>query len=187
MTRNRRLALTLSLVAFATPAVAMGPVVTVGGVVTLKESATSANGEVTFNHLTGPATRVGFEIGDRFNHELSFQFSLARGAGRTGGLTVPIEIMTLAGSYTFSIDFFTKQGLDALPGFTPSLGIGLAVGQARLNAGGQQATAPYLELHAGVGFKYTWKSGLGLRAEVVASTYGGFLAVQPSVGVSYRF
>ena len=165
----------------------MGPVVAVGAVVTLRESATSANGEVAFNHLAGPVTRVGFELGDRFNHELSFQLSLARGAGRSGGLTVPIEMMTLAGSYTFSVDFFTKDGLDALPGFTPSLGVGVAAGQARLNVGGQQATAPYLELHAVLGFKYTWKTGFGLRAEVVGSTYGGFLAVQPSVAVAYRF
>ena len=175
-------------VLIASSASAMGPIVTGGAVVTLRESASSTeSGTVGFNHLVGPVTRVGFELGDRFNHEISFQFSRATGQGAASGFVVPIEILTFAGRYTFSVDFFTKQGLDALPGFTPSLGVGLGIGAFHLDVGGEQRWGPYLEFHAALGFRYTLKNGLGFKLELVGSTYGGFFAVQPSLGVAYRF
>jgi len=175
---------------WALPAWAMGPVLTVGGGVTLRQSATDTSGTtVTFNNLAGPVARAGFELGDRWNHEIAFQWSLASGeGGEPGVLThIPVSIMTFSGRYTFTVDLFTKEGLEALPGFTPFVGGGLCVGAFQAQVQDITRWGPYLELHATVGARYTLKNGLGFRLEVVGSTYGGFFAVQPSLGVGYRF
>ena len=173
---------------FANSALAMGPVLAGGAVVTLRETASStSSGSAEFNHLVGPTTRIGFELGDRFNHEITFQFTRATGTSYGAGFSFPTEVMTFAGCYTFAVDFFTKQGLDALPGFTPTLGVGLAAGTFRVDVGGNQQWGPYLEFHAMAGARYTLSNGLGFRAELVVSTYGGFIGLQPSLGVSYRF
>lgn len=170
----------------ATQALAWGPVLMGGAVVTLRDSASSGGNTVGFGTLVGPTARVGIELGDRFNHELSFQFSRAAGTGSSGDFTVPIDILTLAGRYTFSVDFFKKEGIH---GFTPSLGVGLCIGTFRANTSVDPSLAkwgPFLELHAVLGFRYTLPMGLGFRVELVASTYGGFLALQPSAGVAWR-
>lgn len=167
----------------AAKALAWGPVVMGGAVVTLR----GGSAGTSFSTLVGPSARVGIELGDRFNHEISFQFSRAAGTGTTGDFTVPIDVMTLAGRYTFSVDFFKKEGLG---GFTPSLGVGLSLGAFRANTNADPTLAkwgPYLELHAVLGFRYTLKNGLGIKAELAASTYGGFIALQPSAGVAWRF
>jgi len=183
MKTTRQWAVLLALGASAA-AWGMGPVVGGGAVYTMVET---ANGTVTFSHLVGPSARVGFELGDRFNNEFSFQWSQASGTGTQSGLTLPIQVRTLAGRYTFTVDFLTKKGLAALPGFTPFLGVGLAAGTVHIQVDTVEKDAFYLEFHAVVGARYTFANGLGLRAEVALSTYGGFSALQPTLAVSYRF
>jgi hypothetical protein len=160
---------------------AMGPVVEAGANVTLAQSQTSGANTVTFNHLAGPVVRAGFEIGERFNHALVFEFSQSSGVGSMSGVSVPVGIQTFAGRYTFSVDFLKKEG------FTPSLGVGVGVGQFTVTAANQVGTGLYLAFHAVAGARYTFGNGLGVRLDVAVSTYGGFIGLQPTAGVSYRF
>ena len=51
----------------------------------------------------------------------------------------------------------------------------------------RQGNLFYFELHGVVGVRMNFRFGLSLRAEGVFSTYGGFLAFQPNLGVAYTW
>ncbi len=74
---------------------------------------------------------------------------------------MPIDITTLAGRYTFSVDFFTKAGL---AGFTPYLGVGLGIGAFRANTPRQtlrsRGGGRTLRFHAVAGVRYTFRQRL---------------------------
>lgn len=171
------------------PVFAMGPVLEGGANITLPQTTTSGSSTVVFSSLVGPVARAGFEIGERFNHALVFEFTQSSGTGTTAGVTLPVGVQTLAGRYTFSVDFLKKDG------FTPSLGVGLAVGTVNINVGNASTvngnptstSRLYLAFHAVAGARYTFKNGFGLRLDLAASTYGGFVGLQPTAGLSYRF
>lgn len=149
--------------------------------VTLPQSQTSGASTVTFDNLVGPVARAGLEIGERFNHALVFEFTQSSGLGTTLGASVPVSLRTLAGRYTFSVDFLKKEG------FTPSLGVGLALGTVHITVADQNTDRLYLAFHAVAGARYTFAGGFGVRLDLAVSTYGGFVGLQPTAGVSYRF
>jgi hypothetical protein len=183
---NARL-LFLGFVCCSASAFAWGPVAEVGATITTRESYTQQGSTVTFNRMVGPRLLVGLELGDRFNHELGFEYSTVSGTGTTLGVDVPISTTTIAGRYTFSVDLLKKEG------FTPLVGVGLAVGQFRVT-GGSAATGGvehgggvYLAFHAVAGLRYTFENGLGLKAQFTVSTYGGLIGLQPSLAAAWRF
>jgi hypothetical protein len=195
------LALTMSmtmLVSLSIPreaqAIPSGPVL-LGGWVLAPERTELSNGEtVDMGPLSGPTFQVGYEIGDRFNNQFSFQFSRASGPAAVEGqsVTANVAIQTLGGGYQLTLDILRKEGYH---GFTPYLGGGffLGVGDVEVHAssGGFSAVATgsaiFLELHAVAGVRYTLPMGLGFRAEVLYSTYGGFFGTwMPQIGVAYR-
>jgi hypothetical protein len=162
----------------ATSAFAWGPVVEAGPVITLQQATSSG---VSFNNLVGPRLLAGLEVGDRFNHEFAVEWSRVSGVGNTSLSSTPVSLQTLAGRYTFSVDFLKKEG------FTPLLGVGFAAGTADVTAGDQAASRFYLAFHAVAGARYTFDNGLGLKVQLTVSTYGGFVGLQPSVAAAWRF
>lgn len=183
---SARVLLSLGVFLCSASALAWGPVAEAGATITLRDSYTQQGSSVTFSRMVGPRLLVGLELGDRFNHELGFEYSTVSGVGTSSGLDVPISVATVAGRYTFSVDLLKKDG------FTPLLGVGVAAGQFHVNAGtattgGEQTSGFYLAFHAVAGARYTFSNGLGVKAQVTLSTYGGFIGLQPSLAVAWRF
>jgi hypothetical protein len=159
-------------------AFAWGPVVEGGVVITPVQT----SGAVTFTNLVGPRLLAGLEVGDRFNHELGFEFSRVTGSGVSAGVSVPgVVVQSLAGRYTFSVDFLGKKG------FTPLVGVGLAVGQADLRVDTVSTQKLWLAFHAVAGARYTFENGLGLKLQFTVSTHGGFVGLEPSLVAAWRF
>lgn len=173
-----------------------GPVLMGGVVFTPQKNLPTTNpGQtVTVDGWTGPAIRAGYELGDRFNSEFSFQLTRTWTTGHDSeapSIPVNLALLTLAGGYNFTVDIAKKEGWS---GFTPFIGAGLYIGsvdmEAQASAYGSTAFAKksvvFLEFHAMAGLRYTLKSGLGFKGEVAFTTYGGFVGWQGSLGVAYR-
>lgn len=172
----------VALVLGAGSSFAFGPAVEAGATITLIDTIRSnSSSEVKVTPMVGPVVRAGFEIGERFNHALVFEFTNSSGSGMSQGFTVPVGIRTFAGRYTFSVDFLKKRG------FTPSVGIGIAAGVAQVDVDGSLAQTFYLAFHGQAGVRYGFENGFGLRFDLAVSTYGGFIGLQPTVGASWRF
>ena len=169
--------LLLCCLALSVPSFAWGPVAEGGANITLPQN---LNG-VTFTPLVGPVLRAGMEIGELINNALVFEFTQSSGTGSSMGQTLQIGVQTFAGRYTFSVDFLKKEG------FTPSLGAGIAVGVVNLRVADQGTQRLYLAFHVVAGARYTFTNGLGVRLDLALSTYGGFVGLQPTAGVSWRF
>lgn len=164
-----------------TTALAQGPFGTVGVVWTPALNASSGSVGPFF----GPTVRAGWEFGTRFNHEITFQYTHAGAVGEASDIALGAGVNTYAAGYRFGVDFLGKEG------FTPYIGVGLYTGWVDVTvAGGDVRTSTggvLLELHGAAGARYTFESGLSLRAEVAGSTYGGLIGVQPSLGAGYQF
>lgn len=164
-----------------TTALAQGPFGTVGVVWTPALNVGSGNVGPFF----GPAARAGWEFGTRFNHEVTFQYTHAGAVGEAQETALGAGVNSYAAGYRFGVDFLGKKG------WTPYLGVRLYTGLVEVTVVGgdlvSTTMAPYLELHAAVGARYTLDNGLSLRAEVAGSTYGGLIGVQPSLGAGYQF
>ncbi len=165
----------LAVVFSAVSAWAWGPVVEAGGMVA--GHAPDASSTTDYRHFGGLATSVGVELGNRFNHELALEWA------QLSDLTPSLAYAnTMALRYTFSVDFFGKHG------FTPTLGVGVAVGRFEATGSRETVDGVYLAGRLLVGVKYTFSFGLGLRADLVGSVYGlGNFGLLPSLGLSWRF
>lgn len=201
-----RTALVIATLA-AAPALAFpsGPVASFGYVVTPQISTAVTGGSginsIQVGSLTGPTLQVGYEVGNYLNNQFMFQFTSASGpiSGQGGGttLTGTASLQMFAGAYQFTWDILGKAGYY---GFTPYFGAGLALGAFNLteplqsSSGGMTFSStgeangkPYLELHATAGVRYTFSNGLGVRGDVMYSTFGGFLGTFiPSLWLTYR-
>jgi hypothetical protein len=181
-----------------------GPVVSVGFVVTPQISTAVSGGNgptaVTVGPLTGPNFQLGYEIGNYVNNQFTLQYTSASGpiAGSGNGVTLDgsASLQMFSVAYQLTWDILGKQGWH---GLTPYVGGGLAGGVFNLTeplqatSGGMTFTStgqaqgkPYLELHATAGARYTLSNGWGFRADLMYSTFGGFLGTFiPSVWVTY--
>ncbi len=159
----------------STSARAIGPVVEVGGMLAGHEPDPSSSTD--YNRFSGLTTSVGIELGDRFNHELALEWA------RLADLSPHIALAeTVAAHYMFSVDFLGKHG------FTPSIGVGLAIGRFAAIGSGEAVSGLYLAGRLRAGLRYTFGWGLGVRADLTASVYGnGNFGLMPVVGVSWRF
>jgi hypothetical protein len=174
-----------AVAALGAPGVAFahGPLAMVGAVIT----PTKDSEGVHFTPLVGPTVRAGWEFGGRWNHEVAFQLTRADGIAESGGFDFQTGLTTYALGYRFAVDILDKKG------FTPYVGLGMYLGVVQIEVEdattvtGVDDTRPYLELDAAVGARYCFDWGLNIRADVVFSTYGGFLAFQPGVGAGYQF
>lgn len=162
---------------------ATGPVLMGGAAVTPTYQSEGAS----IGSLVGPAVRAGYEIGDRANFDLAFQYTQVFGGGQSQGFGVGLDVLTLSGQLGFTWAFWGREGLNG-SGFTPSLGVGLGVGAFR----GRSAVdptltrwGPFVEFRAAVGLRQTFQNGLSIRGEIAGSTYGGLWSVQPSIGLAW--
>lgn len=181
---------TTPLAAVATPS---GPFLLVGGAFAhAKDSANGDGSTTTVGPLSGPHVQLGYEVGDRFNHQFGFVYSqVSGGASVSGNPTTGLAtIATMALGYQLTYDFLGKDA-----GLTPYLGGGLWAGKANIHAAAtsgnstsvQNGSVTTLELHLVGGARYLLPNGVGFRAELAYSTYGGFLGTLiPQVGVTYR-
>lgn len=130
-----------------------------------------------YRTFSGLSTSVGVQLGERFNHEIALEWA------RLADLAPHIaSAETIAARYMFSIDFFGKHG------FTPSVGVGLAVGRFAALGSGEQVDGIYLAGRARAGVRYTFDFGLALRADLTMSVYGkGNFGFLPVVGVGWQF
>jgi hypothetical protein len=182
-------------------AIPFGPTAAVGGVVT----PTKEYSDFTLRPMTGPVVQLGFEVGDWFNSQFMVQYTSVNGAVdfKTSRLQGTDHVDTLLGGYELRLDIFGKAGK---AGFTPFLGAGFLLGHAhvevasasndpavqaeliRTGAADQSRDGILLELHALIGLRYRIHDGLGVRAELTDSTYGGFFGtLEPKLGIDYSF
>ena len=178
------------LLCAVSPARAAGPFGTAGIVVTPKLEFTDTTGTAGYlEPLLGPAVRLGWEIGDHWNHEFAFQWTSVGSKGEFSDVPITLGFSTYAVGYRFAWEALGKKG------FTPYVGVGLYTGYAAIEAtasqggqtGFQDGGTVFLEFHLALGFRYSFKSGLNLRFDVAGSTFGGFIAAQPTFGVGYQF
>ncbi len=152
-------------------------------------------GAVRMEGPLGLAFRAGLEFGDTVNNEFSLQVTWGKGRAALVGteLSMEFSVLTIGLGYSISFDIPSKQGI-AGSGIAPHIGVGVRTGGASFDAsatlGDQRlfgrGAVIYFEIHAVAGVRWTGKSGLAIRAELVFSTYGGLLAWIPSVGVAYE-
>lgn len=174
----------------AAQAVPVGPTVLGGAVITFERDYQSGSDVVHFGAFLGPTARIGFEVGDFWTSEFSVQVTRAAGTATNRGVVANASILTLAGGYQLTLDLLKKKSP-----VSPYFGVGVLAGDAIIDVDaslqGQTASASgsvfYLEFHAVVGLRVNLPGGFGLRGEVVASTYGGFNALMPSLGVAYSW
>ena len=183
--------LLLALVApAAARALPVGPTLLGGGVVTFERDYQSEGQTVHFGQFAGPTARLGFELGDFWTSEFSVQFTRSEGAATASGTRARASMLTVAGGYQLTLDILKKKSVAS-----PYVGAGLLVGEAivsvdaaSLGAGvSERAEVLYLELHAVAGVRVNLPYGLAARAELTASTYGGFFGLLPSAGVAYSW
>lgn len=124
----------------------------------------------------GTTASLGVEFGDRFNHELAVEW-----VRLTGLSAQPAAAHALAARYTFSVDFFGKQG------FSPTVGLGLSAGRFVAESPGDQVRGLFLGVRALAGVRYTFDVGLSLKALLAVNFYGQHLTVAPTMGVAWRF
>jgi hypothetical protein len=143
---------------------------------------------VPFNGFRGPTLELGYEFGERVNQQLSFFLAYVEGRGLAAGHPIMLRQDVLAGGYHLTFDVWGKKG------FSPYLGGGILFGMSRLLVETQKPypthlseTGRYLDLRAVVGLRYTWESGIGMRAQVAYGTGNGFPGWQPSLGVALQF
>jgi hypothetical protein len=191
------------LLAAPASALPLGPAAAVG--VVLTPTQTSSGGQFAIRPMVGPVAQAGFQLGDWLNSQFLVQFSSVSGEVQYNGLPLDgsAHVRTLGFGYQLTLDLFGKEGL---AGFSPYFGGGLLIGSAHVEVDAsssdpgieqqlraqsldqQQRDAILLELHAVVGVRYRVMGGLGVRAEVGLSTYGGFLGTwEPKLGVEYAF
>lgn len=154
---------------------------------------TTSDGAVTVGPLYGPHAQLGIEIGDRWTNQFSFVFSHARGEGKdrnnpTVGLST--KVTQYAGGYQLAFDVFGKSAR-----LSPYFGAGIYAGMADISVVGTDGTRAegvdgsvfMLEAHLVGGLRYALGQGFGLRAEVMYSTYGGFLGSWiPMIGATWQ-
>lgn len=177
-------ALLLSLLALTfTPAVvsAAGPVLG-GGLV---ETKLTHGGDERYGGLAGGAYKIAFEIGSHhFRNEFGLNQSFFKGNG--GGFDHDLRLTGF--SYQLSFLLFER-------GLSPYVGAGIETGAAvmkesGIDAGGVWHTVregAYLRPYGIAGLRFQFGRGLGLRAEVTASSYGEFVSLSENLGVSYTW
>ncbi|MGC4116275.1 MAG: outer membrane beta-barrel protein [Myxococcales bacterium] len=185
-------ALLLALVFAPTAAHALpvGPTLLGGAVITFERDYQSGGDAVHFGKFVGPTARLGFELGDFWTSEFNVQFTRSEGTATASGTRANASILTIAGGYQLTLDILKKQSV-----VSPYIGAGLLLGEAIISVDAaslgtrvaESATVFYLEFHAVVGVRVNLPHGLGVRAELMASTYGGFYGLLPSVGVAYSW
>ena len=191
MSRRAPLAALLFVLApAAARAVPVGPTLLGGAVITFKSDYVANGQRVHFGHFLGPTARLGFELGDFWTSEFSAQFTRSQGTASTSTASADASILTIAGGYQLTLDILKKHSV-----VSPYLGVGVFAGEAILSMdvasldvqASTTASTFYLEFHAVAGVRANLAHGLGLRGEVVASTYGGFFALMPNLGVAYSW
>ena len=190
LARLLTLLLVLVLAPAAAQAIPVGPTLLGGAVITLEHDAQSDGQVIHFGRFLGPTARFGFEVGDFWTSEFSVQFTRSEGVVSSSLASTRASLLTLAGGYQLTLDLLKKKSP-----VSPYLGVGVLAGDAMMvmdttalgMSSAQQANVFYLEFHAVVGLRVNLPFGLGLRAEVAASTYGGFYGLMPSVGAAYSW
>jgi hypothetical protein len=174
-------ALLLSLPASA---LAAGPVVSVGGLMT---DLPLQGGDECFRGMSGGSYKLGFEVGQRFRSEWSFSQSMLGSSSDAGKRSLSLNGMG------YQLAFHLRPR-----GFSPYMGLGVEMGVAILESS-RYATdewdfghagvdeGPYLRAHAVLGLRYQMESGLGFRAELARSTYGDFYTTSTNLGATFAF
>lgn len=186
--------ISLALIASSATAQAMPPsdVFILGGSV-LGAETTSSDGDMTIGPVYGPHVQVGIEIGDRWTSQFSFVFSHARGSAKDRthpNLDFTTTVTQYAGGYQLAFDVLGKDAR-----LSPYFGAGIYAGTADISVvgsdgvrtAGEDGSVFMLEAHLVGGLRYNIGNGFGLRAEVMYSTYGGFLGTWiPMVGATWQ-
>jgi hypothetical protein len=169
------------LLLLAGTAFAQGPLLTAGAVWT---PALSVSGG-SVGPFLGPTARAGWEFGNRWNHEVAFQFSHAGAVGEAADTSFDVGVTTYGVGYRFAVDILGKQGL------SPYVGLGSYLGWFEvITQDGDlvlDTSGVLLEFHLALGARYCFDNGLNLRAEVAGSTYGGLWGIEPSIGAGWQF
>lgn len=173
--------LPLLLASSVAHAVAFGPSVLVGAVITLPVSSST----LELAPGAGPLGELQFELGERFIHSFVLQYSTVGITSNAGSSSELSFRQTLTcGGYRFSFDLFGRQGK---PPVSPYIGVGTLFGLGStdlLGSTGVVATGASLtlEFDALLGLHWRLAEHFGLRGELGVSSYGGLGAVQPRVG-----
>ena len=163
-------ALMLAVSVVSCSALAWGPTVTAGPTATIStlRSSTAV--------YAGPMVRVGLELGEFFNHEVSLE------AMQLPRFDEPGVAHALSARYAFSVDFLGKEG------FTPTLGLGVSGGRFFVTTRVQEAGGWAFSAFATAGVRYTFDVGLSLKLELQAGLYAlGLWSATPSLTAAWRF
>lgn len=160
---------------------AAGPVVS-GGVI---GTHLADGGDARYQGLTGGAYKIAFEIGtNRFRSEWGFNQGFLKGNG--GGAPHDLRLT----GFSYQLTFHLFKGF-----ISPYLGAGIEMGTAIMKEQGWSydsslasvKNGAYLRPYAILGLRLQFGMGLGLRAELTASSYGEFISYAHNLGLSYTW